>query len=177
MKITIESKNKEVKFNPAELFQYPDSTIKELQKPKKTSIEWREPINYRKTFVNDQIITDADPNNGNWLITYHMAKSLLSEFVYRVRMSNQEFIAEAITTGVADGYWNGVMNSQIRPQDAKTAVRTEKRPCCRGWTRSPDMAEHNKNHQVIIDENGDIFHVWGATALYETPRGRHWRRQ
>lgn len=97
MKITIESNNETVDFNPAALFEYDEEPLEALAKPKKTSIEWRPANPNCNTFVNDQIIEDADP--ATWTINYYMAKSPISRHVFRVPADNRPFIEEAIRTG------------------------------------------------------------------------------
>lgn len=97
MKITIEDTNNSVEFNPAALFEYDEKPLEALAKPEKTSIEWRAANDNCTTFVNDQIIEDADPTN--WVIKYYMAKSPISQHEFRVPVDNRPFIEEAIRTG------------------------------------------------------------------------------
>lgn len=103
MKITIESdigpigSDSKIEFDPASLFTHKDSPIKALQRPKKTHIKLRDARPGCTTFVNDQIIIDADAEN--WTLKYTMAKDPSTEYTYRIPKENRPFIEEAIKTG------------------------------------------------------------------------------
>ena len=97
MKITIEDTSNSVEFDPAALFEYKDSPLEALTKPKKTHIKWRDVRPGCTVFVNDQIIEDANPDT--WTIHYYMAKSPLSQHPFNVPEDNRPFIEEAIKTG------------------------------------------------------------------------------
>ena len=100
MKITIEDNNKEVDFNPADLFKYPESPIKQLQKPKKTHIKWRDARPGRKTQVVTQVIDDARIRYSNWEIDYYMAGGNPKVIdTYRVYDDVKTFITDAIEKG------------------------------------------------------------------------------